>query len=61
MSRNDVIELIGIVCVLLAAAVVVYGISLVSTAAALIMAGTFLLVIGMLCIGIAHQPNRGDV
>jgi hypothetical protein len=27
MSRNDVIELIGIVCVLLAAAVVVYGIS----------------------------------
>lgn len=56
MARNDAIELAGIGCVFAAAAVVVYGLSLVAMWAALVVAGWFLFVCGLICIGVA---NRG--
>ena len=59
MTRNDAVELAGILCVFAAAAVVVYGLALVATWAALVAAGAFLMLTGLICIGLAHKPKGG--
>ena len=56
MSRADTLELAGIAFVVAAAGVIVYGIAEIAPWLAVIVAGLFLLTVGLLMIGLA---NRG--
>ena len=60
MTRNDAIELAGIGCVFAAAIVLVYGLALVAMWAALVAAGLFLLLCGLVCIGVANRADRRE-
>lgn len=59
MSRDDRVELAGLVVIVLSFIVLVLGLWLISTALALIVGGIVGLIVGILVVRLAQQMN-GD-